>query len=131
MEETDLNISFVKLNDVAAKNILKELYYQEGYFFKIIYNFIEIGVCGFCVTKNNLCSLDYLIFPEFRNKQTKSLLLSILNFPRHFGFIGCVMITKLKKVSRILTKFKKYGVIKLKNLDEFDNYDCFLLEYES
>lgn len=121
-----MKIEFDKISDDIAKEKLGNLYYQNGYFYKIIRNDVEIGITGYCKLQNNLCNLNYFIYPEFRNKQTKELLLAVLDFPKSLDFVGCLILTTLKKLQKVLNRMKKYGVI-YKGLVE--GYECFFINY--
>ena len=116
-------IKFVKTIDTEK---LGELYYEEGKFYNIIYKETDIGIAGYCELKDNLCNLNYLIYPEFRNIQTKGLLLEVLNFPKLFNFCGCIMVTAIEKLKRVLLKMNKYGVI---YTGIVDNHSCFYIDY--
>jgi len=122
-----MKIEFNKIDDDVAREKLGSLYYQNGYFYKIVCNDVEIGITGYCKIQENFCNINYFIYPEFRNKQTKGLLLAVIYFPRKLNFTGCLILTTLKKLQKVLNRMKKYGVV-FKGLVE--NYSCFLINYE-
>lgn len=68
--------------------------------------------------------MSLTIFEEYQNKILfKKNLLNIINFPFKIGYKKAITWTKLKSWSKLLERFKEYGVRKIEKPSFFDE-DC-------
>jgi hypothetical protein len=118
-----MNIYFDPIESEYVKNFFYEFFNDNGVFFEIIYSSEYIGFYGIKTITEKVCEISVYFTYTGRWKITKEIVFKCLKFPFSLGFTKVIIRTELKKMTRFLSKLKKYGVNYLFKHNEIDWFE--------
>ncbi len=117
---------FDEIDKKEIQESFPEFYHERGRFFEIIHKEQPIGFLAIGKIDRESCVLGLFIFREYRNGLTKGIVLSILTFPKALGFQRCFITTSKRRIIKVLSMMRKYG---MKDLEVVDDEHLFLMDF--